>query len=52
MDGDELRRRGGELFQGGLQCQAVAAGAKAADHPYRDIREVGVMAERFTLVHV
>jgi len=42
----------GELFQGGLQCQSVAAGAKAADHSYRYVGEIGVMAERFTLVHV
>src|SRR3546814_14371309 len=41
-----------ELFQGGLQGQPVAASAKAADHTHRDIGKVGVMAERFTLVHV
>ena len=41
-----------EPFQGGLQGQSVTAGAKAADHSYRNVGEVRVMAERFAFVHV
>ena len=41
-----------QLFDGGFEGQAVAAGAEAADHSHRYVGEVGVMAEWFALVHV
>ena len=47
-----VRSGRGQLFQCRLQGQAIAGGAEAADHPYRNIGEVGVMTKRFTLMHV
>ncbi|MCY1466444.1 hypothetical protein D9M71_847530 [compost metagenome] len=40
------------MLQGGFQGQSITTGAKAADHTYRDIRKVGVMAKWLALVHV